>query len=307
MASKEVIISAGALDSPKLLLLSGIGPKDELSAYGISCLHHLPGVGKNLQDRTHVPLVARIADGSQGTELFKDNVKIAAAREELDSRGSGPFTEAFNSFGMNYLPADDQLISTAEFAALPAESQTWIRAPTIPVSEWYIGGPSFRDFRSYLTTFVMLLVPQSRGAVTLSSADPTAPPVCDPNYYGNAFDRVNHIQNLRKAVQFFETSPLLEKIVERTNMPRSTSDEDLWAFIQDSAGSVYHMTGTLKMGRSDDEMAVVDARFRVRGLDGLRVADMSVVPFLPNCHTQAPAYLTGETLAEMLTAEYELN
>jgi choline dehydrogenase-like flavoprotein len=310
-ASKEVIISAGSLDSPKILLLSGIGPEQELASHGIKCAKNLPGVGKNLQDHPMVPIYAEAPAGYSDIEIFGNPEQSAAARTQFMGDGTGPFSLLNQSIGIAFIKADEGLLSTPEFKSLPQAEQDWIKAPTVPSWEMITHVPPIdttmaRD-KSYVTLFTMLMVQQSRGTVTLASADPSAPPVCDPQIYSHPFDRVNHINALRNIAKVLHTEPLASNITRLVNFPKSTSDEDLWEFLQDNAGSTYHMTGTVKMGKAEDDLACVDTRFRVRGIEGLRVADMSVLPFVPNCHTQSVAYLTGQALAEKLTEEYKLD
>jgi choline dehydrogenase-like flavoprotein len=307
LAKNEVIISAGAIDTPKILLLSGIGPKEELATHGIEPFQNLPGVGKNLQDHPFVSIVAQIPDGSRDVELFGHPKELEAAKEQFVQNGTGPYADMNQSYGIAYMRPSTELLSHPAFKALPAEEQAWIRAPTVAAGEIILNGPVFQPpQQSWIALYGFLMVEQSRGTVKLRSADPAAAPVIDPNFFSNEFDKVNLVSTVRLMMEIFDKSPLKDQIIDRTQMPKSKSDEDIWAYLEQYTGSIWHMTGTAKMGKADDELAVVDSQFRVRGVEGLRVADMSVVPFVPNAHTQAWAYLAGETLAEKLTEQYGL-
>lgn len=308
LATKEVILCAGAIDTPKLLMLSGIGPKEELARHRIQTLQEVAGVGRNLQDHVVVPIVGRIPDGSRDVEVFSRPREVETAKKEFVEKGTGLYAEMNQSYGIANLRPSQELLSHPSFAALPPEMQDWIRSPTVATSEIMLNGPvPLPNQFSWVASYAFLMVPQSRGSVRLRSNDPVIPPVIDPNFFSNDFDKANFIHTVRIMMEIFDRSPLREQIIDKTMMPQSSSDEDIWAYLENNATSTWHMTGTAKMGQEDDEMAVVDSKFRVRGIERLRVADMSVVPFVPNCHTQTWAYLAGETLAEKLAVQYNLN
>jgi choline dehydrogenase-like flavoprotein len=151
-----------------------------------------------------------------------------------------------------------------------------------------------------------MMIPQSRGTVTLKSSNPSDPPVSNPNFLDHPFDRRSLIDAVRIACNVFTQSPIAEHVDSHFSHPKSMSDEDILDFAGDRAESTWHMSCTAKMGLEDEESSVVDTHFRVKGLHGLRAIDMSAAPFVPNCHTVSWAYQIGEMGAERIIAEYQL-
>ncbi|KAF2842835.1 GMC oxidoreductase [Patellaria atrata CBS 101060] len=308
-AKNEVIVCAGALDSPKLLLLSGIGPKDELAVHGIESVYDLPGVGKNLQDHPIMFMSMQARDGFDNhAALFTDARAHAAAREQLFKDGSGPLASIYAMIIMGFYK-NEALFETAEFKALPASTQARILSPTSPTGELMACMaplPHANKDRSYITLCASGMAVQSRGAVTLASTNPQDPPVCDPKMLTHPWDRLNWVDNVKRLHAFFAIPDIAKETVAPFHVPESASDEDIWTFTKKFTGSTWHMSSTVMMGKDVDEMACVDTRFKVKGVEGLRVADMSVTPFVPSCHTVAWAYQIGEIASERLIEEYGL-
>jgi choline dehydrogenase-like flavoprotein len=206
---------------------------------------------------------------------------------------------------------NDALLETGEFQALPKQAQDHIRRKTVPSWEFTALSPVparvADPTKTYLSISMIGMVTQSCGTVKLASSEPKDPPLCDPQLMTNAFDRRNAIEAIRKMMDFLNVPTLQKDIACPVLMPRSTSDEDIWAYLQENAAPSYHISCTVKMGIAEDPLACVMADFRVRGLESLRVVDMSVAPFLPNCHVQAVAYQIGEMAAEKMIAEYGLS
>ncbi|OJD30148.1 glucose-methanol-choline oxidoreductase [Diplodia corticola] len=310
LASKEVVLSAGALDTPKILMLSGVGPSAELAKHSIPQLHELPGVGQNLQDHAFVVLVKQFKAGLSGRpQLFHDEAALAAAQKQFAQDQSGPLSMYYNTILMGWQQAPSVLASP-EFAALPPAVQQHVRKPTVPTFEHICLCPAIHPAADpngeFLSILSMQMVPQSKGTVTLASADPRAPPLCDPKLFSHPFDRANMIDAVRRSWAVMEAEPLARHVVADTALPKDKTDAEVWKYIQSYCNTTWHMTGTVKMGRPDDDEACVDTRFRVKGLQGLRVVDNSVPPFVLNCHVVSVAYLVGETAAEKMIEEYGL-
>lgn len=263
-AGTEVIVSTGAINTPKLLMLSGLGDRDELEKHGIPVLRHLPGVGRNLQDHVsfgctwayHAPIAPQ-GSGCEATVYWK-------SRPELE--------------------APDLLFCQVEFP-VPSERTA---ARGVPAHGW--------------TMFAGLAQPRSRGEVRLRSADPAAPPVVDANMLSDPRD----MDTARACVRFCRdlgNSDAFGPYVSREAIPGTGRDIDD-AFIRDAAVTYWHQCGTARMGL--DDMAVVDARLAVHGIDGLRVADGSILPRVTTGNTQAPCAVIGERAAAMLKLQYSL-
>lgn len=200
---------------------------------------------------------------------------------------------------------------TEEFKNLPKETQEHIKLPTVPTSELAWGAANLNPFadptKSYLTINTILLSSQSKGTVSLRGSDPEDPPVIDPQYLKNSFDRKIFIEAIRQSYRLLTHPIIAADTLAPFNVPSGQSDEEIWAYIQAVAGTTWHLSCTVKMGNAEDLEACVTTDFRVKGVGGLRVADMSVTPFIPKAHTQSVAYFIGETAAEKLIGEYRLN
>jgi choline dehydrogenase len=253
-ASREVILCGGVIDTPKLLMLSGIGPADQLKSHGIAVVADVAGVGQNFQD--HLKLSIR---WNGKTELPGSTVT------------AGMFTRS---------------------------SQAAIG--TVPDLQFYVGrGTETPD--NFITITVSLVQAQSRGEVRLRSADVTAAPIIRANYLQEQADVNALVRGVHLARWFGESdayTPLrADEILPGAAMK---SDADLAAFVRRDADTIYHGAGTCKMGPASDRMAVVDATLRVRGVEGLRVADASIMPEVVNATTNAACVMIGEKAAELI-------
>lgn len=284
-ARREVLLCAGALLSPQLLMLSGIGAADELRGHGITPQHELPGVGRNLHDHVDVVLVC---DAPRLTDLFglsfKGALKVLRGIVEWRRQRSGMLTTNF------------------------AEAGGFIRSqagePIPDLQLHFVIGKLLNHGRT--TTFghgyschVCLLRPKSRGSVRLASADPLAAPLIDPAFLAERDDMERLIRGF-KLMRSILSQPALARFGAR-ELPASAtahSDEEIEQFIRNHADTIYHPAGSCCMGPG--AMDVVDAQLRVHGLQGLRVVDASVMPDLVGGNTNAPVIMMAEKAAEMI-------
>ncbi|KAF2830662.1 oxidoreductase [Ophiobolus disseminans] len=307
-ARKEVILSAGALDTPKLLLLSGVGPKEDLEAFNISVVHDLPGVGKNLQDHCHFPISAVLKEGIREPNLQPGSDVLATARLDFAADGTGPLSYVNGSYVMGFLK-DSVVYESKEFKSLDARTQAHLQKATVPLWEFgtglpLLGPPPPGPPRQYLVNIGVLMNPQSRGVVTLQNSDPKEPALFDPRLMSHPYDEKVLKTAAKRILAFMKTPAIATTIDKPANMPPSDSDEDVLAFVKLNLKSTWHMSGTCKMGGEEDEMAVVNAKFEVRGVERLKVVDLSVLPFLVNAHPVAAAYLVGELAAKSIAECY---
>ncbi|KAI1383045.1 putative GMC oxidoreductase [Hypoxylon trugodes] len=311
LASKEVILSAGALDTPRILMHSGIGPAKQLNEYKIPVVQDVPAVGQGLRDHMFIPIIhSRKETKATRASFYGDPKAMETALEQWKKDGTGPWSKYGCSTGIGWFKLDD-LPKTKEFKDLPADEQRHLLLDTIPHYEvlthfpihWIAPGlPTF----DYSCLLVWYYNAQSRGEVTLQSSDPNVILKFDPKFLASPFDRRVAIEALRKVYNFTKHEAYDKDNLALLSGPKSDSDEDLLEYWVQNIGSSWHMTGTAKMGNAGDADAVVDKNFKVTGIDNLRVADMSVVPVLASCHTQAVAYVTGATAADKLVQEYNL-
>ncbi|EMT61073.1 hypothetical protein NOF04DRAFT_9342 [Fusarium oxysporum II5] len=313
LASKEVILSAGALNTPKILMHSGIGPKTQLDQFNIPVIKDVPRVGQGLRDHMFTPLVYTRKPGDTARDTFYGDKKaMDDALEQWRRDGTGPWTKFACELGIGWFKLD-KLVKSEEFKALPAKEQEFLMKETVPHYEilthfpihWFI--PEFPDSAlNYSCILVFYYNAQSQGEVTLQSSDPNVPLKFDPKFLASPFDRRAAIESLRDAFRLVKHDGYAKDNVAMLAGPQGDSDEELLEHWKNTISSSWHMTGTTKMGKKGDPDAVVDSDFKVIGFEGLRIADMGVVPVLASCHIQSVAYVTGITAAEKLIAEYNL-
>ncbi|QQK40831.1 Glucose-methanol-choline oxidoreductase [Penicillium digitatum] len=296
-ASRDVILSTGSLDTPKILMHSGIGPAADLEKFKIPVVQDLPAVGQGLRDHYFVPL---------------DPAAMEAAMRQWEENNTGPWTRYSCQVGSGWFKSD-RITSTPEFKALPASVQEFMNRETIPHYEMITHVPihfmmpdMFKEY-SYLGLGAFMMNEQSRGEVRLQSSDPDVPLLFNPRFLEDPFDRRACIEIYRHLLEVSRQESFATDTISTLIGPASDFGEDILRFWKNFLSSSWHMTGTAKMGKADASDAAVDTYFRVRGIENLRVADMSVIPILINNHTQATAYVTGVTCAEVLIKEYGLD
>jgi choline dehydrogenase len=281
LASREVILCAGAIGTPHLLQLSGIGPRQVLEDVGIEVRHELPGVGANLIDHLANGLLAK-TDGVETLATAESPWNLA----RWAIRGRGPLTSNLG----------EAVAFVRTNPALAAPDLELLFAPVL-FEEEGLKQPTEHG----LTLAVVLLRPKSAGTVTLRSADPSVPPAIDPRYLTDprGEDTATLLHGLRLARRVLTREPLAS-FVESELLPGADarSDDDLRAHIRQLSQTLYHPAGTCRMG--PDPLAVVDPELRVRGIDRLRVADASVIPVLPSGHTNWPTVMIAERAADFV-------
>jgi choline dehydrogenase len=290
----EVLLSAGPIQSPKLLELSGIGRRDVLAAAGIAVAHELPGVGENLSDHPNTRLTFECSKAITINDLLqRPAVKV---REGL----------RYALFGTGLL----SICSATAHAVMrsrPGLNQPDLKIQLQPFSgkDRYARTPQDGlDPHSGFTIGVMALLPRSRGYVHIRSADPLEPPRIDPNYLADPDDARVLLAGIR-AVRRVADQPTMRPLVVRETRPgpEVQSDEALMEYIRASTQTTWHVIGTCKMGNDGDGLAVLDPKLRVRGIAGLRVIDTSAYPTIPSSNTNAPAIALGEKGADLVLAD----
>ena len=282
-ARRGVVLAAGAVDTPKLLMLSGIGSGRDLEKLGIAATVESPEVGRNLQDHFGVRVVAEISrpvtindDFRRPWRLVGHGLRYAVARSGPLAMG-GAYAGAFFSSDGGDRP-DMQI----HFLPLSSERRGW----------------RFHRF-SGVTANVCQLRPESRGRISLRSADPTATPRINPGYLGDEHDRQAIVAGIRFTRELFRRPPYSTRYgaVERMPGKECASDAALLDYARATGSTVFHPVGTCRMGRDD---GVVDSNFRVRGTSNLWVADASVMPHLPSGNTNAATMMLAERAARVL-------
>ncbi len=283
-ARSEVILSGGTINSPQLLELSGIGDREHLATLGIDSVHHLPGVGENLQDH----LTINIQQGLHGLTTFYEESRPLALIKNLFkyfTKGTGLLAHPAAQVGVFFRSSDDADRPDAQIHFAPAASEPDSKGNLKP--------------KPGTTATVCFLRPESRGSVHIRSKDPLAYPAVRANYLDTEGDRKSIVDAFRKVREIF-TAPALNKYLGEEFMPGplTQSDAQILDYVRAEAESVYHPVGTCKMG--SDKMAVVDERLRVHGVEHLRIADASVMPNIISGNTNATAIMIAEKCADML-------
>ncbi|KAL2831501.1 hypothetical protein BDW59DRAFT_182154 [Aspergillus cavernicola] len=308
-ATKKVILSCGALDTPKILMHSGIGPANQLKRFNIPIIQDLPAIGQGLKDHFFAPLVfKRHQDTNDRNSFYGSQHAMAEATTQWEKDQTGPWTQYGCQVGCGWFKSD-KITSSDEFKALPSPVQDFLNRETTPHWELYTGFPMhhimpelFQDY-SYVCFLGYLMNEQSSGEVRLQSSDPNEPLLFDPKVLEHPYDRRTCIEVYKHLIELTSHPAFAKDTVSTILGPKTESDEDILQFWRENIFSSWHMTGTVKMGKHGDLNAAVDSQFRVFEMENLCVADMSVVPVLTNNHTQATAYAVGATCADVLIRE----
>lgn len=327
-ASTEVILCGGAVNSPQLLMLSGIGPRAHLESVGVPCIADLPGVGENLQDHLFTPVTREVT--KPGTNFDAHNINTVRHVARYMLRGQGPLRT-------NCVEA----MAFTDSVLAPDEKEAPAGAPDMQIHFFCRGGngppgaprdeevtpeklfnlsdnPDQRPLEEACVVLPTLLHPKSRGTIKLRSSSPFEHPIIDPHYLEHPDDVKVMADGCRLATRILNEgdaadSPFYEftrggefKTIRSGPNDAGVSRDDwgsdeFWReFVRQKVLNVYHYAGTCAMGRDDDKMAVLDSRLRVRGVRSLRVADCSSFPMIPGANTNAPAIMVGEKCAELI-------
>lgn len=288
----EVLLSAGAIQSPQLLQLSGIGPASLLKKHGIPVVQDLPGVGENLQDHLQIRMIFEMNQRTTNDDLNSLLGQAKLGLQWLLTR-SGPLAVGINQGGcfMRALP-DEAATPDIQFhvAALSAD----------------MAGGKVHDF-SGMTMSVCQLRPESRGHIRIRSANPFEPPEMQPNYLSADLDRRTSVAALR-AVRAITSSKAMRGLIKREVKPgkQAETDAELLEFCRNNGATIFHPSGSCQMGLDPSRGAVLDERLRVHGIERLRVIDCSAMPTLVSGNTNAPAVMMAEKAVDMIREDARL-
>ncbi|WP_373505705.1 GMC family oxidoreductase [Aestuariivirga sp.] len=286
-ANREIIMAAGALVTPQLLMLSGIGDAAQLKAHGIHCVADLPGVGQNLIDHPEVPIIA-LANGKYG--YYRQGVGWRMLLNGLQFKlfGSGTILSAGVEAGAFVNP-------------IHPEAEPSIQAFCVPIVYLDRDILTLVENTYGLTVTTVVIKPKSRGDVRLRSSNPEDMPLVSPNLLKDPDDMRTMIEGQRYFLRAFDKTPLAGRYNKIAIPDRSKiTDEDLAAHCKRFVKTNYHPTGTCRMGPTGDPLAVLDSRLKVRGIEKLRVCDLSAMPNINGGNTNAPAMMMGSRCAELI-------
>ena len=283
-ARKEILVSGGAYNSTQLLQLSGVGPAELLKQHGIGVVLDAPGVGNDLQDHMQVRLVTRCAQRVTLNDIVNHPVRRLMAGVQYAALRKGPLTIAAGTSG-------------AFFKTNPRLASPDIQIHFLPFSTDKMG-EKLHSFSGFSAS-VCQLRPESRGSLRIKSADPTVPPEIRINYLATETDRSAFIDGIKILRKILSAPALKPYTIEEVDPgAKAISDEELLNYCRRTGSTVYHPTSTCRMG--NDPLAVVDQRLRVRGIEGLRVVDASIMPDLMSGNTNAPTIMIAEKASDMI-------
>jgi len=285
-ADREVLLSAGAILSPQLLQLSGIGPAELLRKHGIPVVVDLPGVGENLQDHLQIRLTFESSEPTTNDALNSLFGQAKLGWQWL-TRRSGPLAVGINQGG-------------CFMRALPEESATPDIQFHVATLSADMAGGKVHDFSGF-TLSVCQLRPESRGHIRIRSLDPFEPPEMQPNYLSTDLDRRTNVAAVRAARAIAASQAMAPWVVREVKPgPAAQSDQDILAFCREAGATIFHPSGTCAMGIDPKQGAVLDTRLRVHGVQGLRVVDCSAMPTLVSGNTNAPVVMMAEKAVDMI-------
>ena len=286
-ARKEVLVSGGAFNSPQLLQLSGIGPAELLRQHGIDVVLDAQGVGHDLQDHMQVRVVMRCSQAITLNDVVNSPTRKILTGLRYAAFRTGPLTIAAGTSG-------------AFFRTNPRLATPDIQVHFLPFSTDKMG-EKLHSFSGF-TASICQLRPESRGSLRIRNADPTAPPEIRINYMSTETDRTANVEGLKILRKILQAPALRPYVVEEVDPgAKAASDEALLAHCRARGSTIYHPTSTCRMG--NDPLAVVDQRLRVRGIEGLRVVDASVMPDLVSGNTNAVVIMIAEKASDMILAD----
>ncbi|XP_006461686.1 hypothetical protein AGABI2DRAFT_185801 [Agaricus bisporus var. bisporus H97] len=301
-AKKEIILSAGSVDSPHILLNSGIGDSGVLEKVGVEAVHHLPSVGRNLSDH---PIVSNFwlvnAKDTDTFDLMLRNETVGKETFELwQTNRTGPLVNTvFNNVAFVRVPPDaDVFKKFPDQDPSPGPNTAHIELVPMP---GHLFSP-YPDTGHYVTISAGLLQPTARGTISLRSNNPFDAPLIDPNYLSNDFDVALMREGIKIAREVL-TLPAFDGYII-SPLTNSTTDDEIDEYVRDSALTFFHPVATCAMSPQNAKYGVVDPDLRLKGADGIRVVDASVLPFTPAGHTQAPVYAVAERASDIIKCHW---
>lgn len=306
LCKEQVVLCGGTIASPQILLSSGIGPKDELTELGIDVVHDAPGVGRGMMDHSILTLEYRVTDPAIDHRRLFDNRALLEAAEAQYQRDRTGRLSVFGTSGAVAFPKIERLQESSEFADLSQGIKEYLMHPERPSAEIWLGsgyaayqGP-VEAGQAFATHELLLQNNLSRGFVKLVRSEAGLRVVIDPGYLSHPCDRRIAIETIRTTLVLSRTKAYDGVIEEVVHGPNNDDDESILDFVKKNLGQGFHSVGTCRMGTDPDPSNVVDTDFNVKGVEGLKVADLSVCPILTCNHTQINAYLIGARCAESL-------
>ncbi|EPQ59001.1 alcohol oxidase [Gloeophyllum trabeum ATCC 11539] len=304
-ATKEVILSAGSINTPQILMLSGIGDAKALQSLGINPVLDLPDVGKNLQDHSLLSNLFEVNSNNTFDNIFEDAAVAGADLNQWETNKTGLFVDTLgNNVGWLRLPQNDTIFQKVSDPTAGSKSPHY---ELIMCDGWASIADPHPGTGHWMTLVTNLISPTSRGSVTLASIDPFAAPIIDAGLLNSDFDIYTMKQAIKSAQKFLTGSAWKDYIVAPyAPLGNVTTDAELEQYARNHTTTVWHPVGTAAMSACDAAHGVVDPDLNVKGTIGLRVVDASIFPYIPGAHPQAPLYMMAERAADLIKAGTQL-
>ncbi|KAJ6494980.1 aryl-alcohol oxidase [Mycena vulgaris] len=298
-AGNEIVLSAGSVGTPNILLHSGIGNSSTLNSLGITPLHNLPSVGQNLTDHSLL-FLSFLVNSNDTYETAGRNATLAAEQlAQWNTTRTGPLVDnPLSHMGWLRIPDNSSIFNTFPDPAAGPNTSHY----ELIIANGLLGPPP--PTGNFLSIVPAVVSPASRGSVTLNSNDPLATPLINPNLLGSKVDLFIMREAVKSALRFASAPAWANYVISPVGLNFTSTDAELDDFIRANVGSVFHPAGSASMSPKGAAWGVVDPDLRVKGLKGLRIVDLSVVPFIPAAHTQAATYIIAERAADLIKGSY---
>ncbi|KAF8194628.1 hypothetical protein BJ912DRAFT_1141461 [Pholiota molesta] len=301
-ARKEVILSAGAVGTPQILQLSGIGDKNYLNSLGIKSIINNPNVGENLSDHTFLPNIFSVNANDTLDNMLRNNVTVQNTINQFVQTKTGVFANnVVNQFGFSRIPANSSIYQSVADPSAGPTSPHW---EIIPSDYWFRPGFTRPPTGSFVTFVSVLISPTSRGTIKIKSANPFDKPIIDPRYLTTDFD-VFAMRETVKSVKRLVAEPAWAGYVtgpSGDSFVAAIDDPSIDAYVRDVTTTIFHPVGTAAMASASSSAGVVNPDLTLKGANGVRIVDASIFPFIPSSHTEGPVYLVAEKASDLIKA-----
>lgn len=300
-AQSDIILSAGSIGTPQILMNSGIGDSAELRQFDIENLVDLPSVGRNLTDHP-IGIVQYVANSTDTYDSLNNQTIFEEQVQDWNQTRKGVMTSSVaNTLGFLRLPANSSIF---EQTPDPASGQGAAHFEIIFHNSYV--GPEPAPTGNYFSMSTVVITPTSRGDLTLSSSDPFSHPIINPNYFSSEFDRYTMREAFKTSRRFLSGPAWSDYIVKPLQLDGEPTDDEIDAYFRQATGSIFHPVGTAAMTAVNAGFGVVNPDFRVKGVCGLRIVDASIFPFIPSGITQAPVYVVAERAADVIKSQHRV-
>ncbi|KAJ7141349.1 alcohol oxidase [Mycena epipterygia] len=298
-AKKEVVLSAGAIGTPNILMHSGIGDATALTALGITPIHSLPSVGKNFTDHPILFMSFEVNSTNTYETIERDATLFGSYLTQWTNSRTGPFVDSlFSHLGWLRVPTNSTIFNSAPDPSAGPNTPHF----ELIFSNGVLGGPPATG--NYLGITPAVVSPSSRGAVTLNSNDPLSAPDINPNLLGTDVDMGIMREALKSTMRFASAPAWGGYVISSVGVSLSSTDDELNTYIRANSRTIFHPAGGASMSPKGATWGVVDPDLLVKGLTGLRIVDLSVVPFIPAAHPQAAVYIMAERTSDLIKAAW---